>query len=88
MPKSAALAWAGMPRPSATMEGNRSGYDVSNSYNPLLELFHLGLLYPALCCFDEVPEGFLRCSLLFAVNRRFCYHGLTALANWLVLRNR
>jgi hypothetical protein len=35
-----------------------------------------------------VPEGFLRCSLLFAVNRRFCCHGLTALVNWLVLRNQ
>jgi hypothetical protein len=48
----------------------------------------LGLLYPALCCFDEVPEGFLRCSLMFAVNRRLCCRGLTALVNWLVFRNQ
>jgi hypothetical protein len=38
--------------------------------------------------FDEVPEGVLRCSLMFAVNRRLCCRGLTALVNWLVFRNQ
>src|SRR5712692_5910751 len=32
MLKSAALAWAGMPRPSATMYGNSSSHEVGNSY--------------------------------------------------------
>src|SRR3989442_543225 len=35
MPKSVALAWAGMPRPSATMYGNSSGHEVGNSYTSL-----------------------------------------------------
>src|SRR5260221_8130712 len=33
-------------------------------------------------------KGFLRCSLMFAVNRRLCCRGLTALVNWLVFRNQ